>query len=154
VSGRTLAIGLDGMPKSLLDQLTAQGIMPNVAALTADDRCAELRAPVPEISSTSWATFLTGVNPARHGIFGFVDLRPGSYQTYFPNVEDLRAPPLWAYAEWQGRTTLCLNVPGTYPSLRSRRRRSTHPGWPNRCAGWATNSTSRWATWPRTRAPS
>lgn len=140
MSGRTLAIGLDGMPKSLLDQLTAQGIMPNVAALTADDRCAELRAPVPEISSTSWATFLTGVNPARHGIFGFVDLRPGSYQTYFPNVEDLRAPPLWAYAEWQGRTTLCLNVPGTYPAPRIRGtlvsgfvapvpEKAVHPSW-------------------------
>jgi predicted AlkP superfamily phosphohydrolase/phosphomutase len=140
MSSRTLAIGLDGMPKSLLDQLTAQGVMPNLAALTADGGCSELRAPVPEISSTSWATFLTGVNPGRHGIYGFVDLVPGSYQTYFPRAEDLRAPPLWTHAGRHGRTTLCLNVPGTYPAPRIRGtlvsgfvapvlEKAVHPSW-------------------------
>lgn len=116
MTDRALVIGLDGMPKSLLGRLTAQGVLPCLAEVIADSGCAELVAPVPEISSTSWATFLTGVNPGRHGIYGFVDLRPGGYRTYFPNVEHLRAPPLWQHAGEHGRTTLCLNVPGTYPA--------------------------------------
>jgi predicted AlkP superfamily phosphohydrolase/phosphomutase len=113
---RALVIGLDGMPRSLLHRLIDQGLVPRLSEVVADQGCAELVAPVPEISSTSWATFLTGVNPARHGIYGFVDLLPDSYRTYFPNVEHLRAPPLWQHAADAERTTVCLNVPSTYPA--------------------------------------
>jgi predicted AlkP superfamily phosphohydrolase/phosphomutase len=68
------------------------------------------------VSSTSWATFLTGVNPARHGIFGFIDLRPYSYQFFFPNLKHIAAPTLWDFAARGGLRTLCLNVPTTYPA--------------------------------------
>lgn len=116
MSSRALVIGLDGMPKTLLEELAGQGVMPCLAGVLADSGCAELLAPVPEISSTSWASFLTGVNPGRHGVYGFVDLVPGEYRTYFPNVTHLRAPPLWEHAGERGLTTVCLNVPGTYPA--------------------------------------
>jgi len=113
---RVLVIGLDGMPCTLLQALAAQGVMPTIERLLAEGACRELLAPVPEISSTAWATFLTGANPARHGVFGFIDLVPGGYDTYFPNVTDLRVAPLWRHAAKAGLTTLCLNVPGTYPA--------------------------------------
>lgn len=115
---RALIIGLDGMPRSLLAQLAAEGTLPHVAGLLAEGVCGELRAPVPEISSTSWATFLTGTNPARHGIFGFTDLVPGEgYRVHFPNLLHLREPALWALAAAAGRRTVCVNVPGTYPAV-------------------------------------
>lgn len=117
MSRRALVIGIDGMPRTLLRRLARAGVMPRAATLLGNDNdCAELLAPLPEISSTSWATFLTGANPARHGIFGFVDLAPDSYQVFFPNVTHLRAPPLWEHADAAGMRTLCLNVPGTYPA--------------------------------------
>lgn len=112
-----LVIGLDGMPRTLLTRLAGDGTMPHTAALLAEGHCAELLAPVPEISSTSWATFLTGTNPGRHGIYGFTDLTPGEgYRIRFPGVGQLREPPLWELASRAGRRTLCLNVPGTYPA--------------------------------------
>ncbi|WP_406153102.1 alkaline phosphatase family protein [Streptomyces sp. NBC_01023] len=115
---RALVIGLDGMPRTLLTQLAAEGVLPHVAGLLAEGTCGELRAPVPEISSTSWATFLTGTNPARHGIFGFTDLVPGEgYRVQFPNLLHLREPALWALAAAAGRRTVCVNVPGTYPAV-------------------------------------
>jgi predicted AlkP superfamily phosphohydrolase/phosphomutase len=113
---RALVIGLDGMPLSLTRRLAADGVLPCLGGLLTEGTTAELVAPVPEVSSTSWATFLTGVNPGRHGIYGFTDLRPGSYEVYFPNLADLRAAPLWEHAEAAGLTTLSLNVPGTYPA--------------------------------------
>ncbi|MED7953450.1 alkaline phosphatase family protein [Streptomyces sp. BE20] len=114
---RALVIGLDGMPRTLLAELAADGVMPRLGALLAEGYCAPLRAPVPEISSTSWATFLTGTNPARHGIFGFTDLVPDEgYRICFPNLLHLREPALWALASAAGRRTVCLNVPGTYPA--------------------------------------
>ncbi|HEU5469383.1 MAG TPA: alkaline phosphatase family protein [Actinophytocola sp.] len=116
MTDRALVIGLDGMPRSLLHRLIDQGVVPCLAGVVAESGCAELVAPVPEISSTSWASFLTGVNPGRHGIYGFVDLEPGGYRTYFPNVADLQAPPLWEHAAAHGLDTVCLNVPGSYPA--------------------------------------
>ena len=71
---------------------------------------------MPEISSTSWASFLTGVNPARHGVFGFVDLRSGGYDTIYADVRSLSAPTMWELAAGAGLRTACLNVPGTYPA--------------------------------------
>jgi predicted AlkP superfamily phosphohydrolase/phosphomutase len=116
VSRRALVLGLDGMPLDLLRRLAADGVMPAVAELLAGGTAVELEAPVPEISSTSWASFLTGANPGRHGVYGFVELVPGSYEPYFPNVTALRAPPLWDHVAAAGLSTLCLNVPGTYPA--------------------------------------
>ena len=116
VTRRALLLGLDGMPLDLLRRLAADGVMPAAAGLLAAGTAVELEAPVPEISSTSWASFLTGTNPGRHGVYGFVDLVPGSYEPYFPDVTALRAPPLWEHAGAAGLSTLCLNVPGTYPA--------------------------------------
>jgi predicted AlkP superfamily phosphohydrolase/phosphomutase len=115
---RVLVIGLDGMPLTLARELAETGVMPNLGKLIGTGVTAELIAPVPEVSSTSWATFLTGANPARHGIYGFTDLIPGSYDMYFPNLTHLRAPPLWHHAAAEGLDTLSLNVPGTYPAPR------------------------------------
>jgi predicted AlkP superfamily phosphohydrolase/phosphomutase len=120
MAGRALVVGLDGMPLSLLRQLADDGVMPCLRELLRHGSVAELIAPVPEISSTSWASFLTGASPARHGIYGFTDLRPGGYQVYFPNLADLKAPPIWEHAAASGASTLCLNVPGTYPAPRIR----------------------------------
>jgi predicted AlkP superfamily phosphohydrolase/phosphomutase len=117
VSRRALVIGLDGMPRALLFELAALGHFRRIGELMDVGYCAPLRAPVPEISSTSWATFLTGTNPARHGIFGFVDLVPGPEPaTYFPTAATIAEPTLWEHVERSGGRTVCLNVPGTYPA--------------------------------------
>jgi len=116
MADRALVVGLDGMPLTLLEELSARGVMLTVGKLLSDGTAAELVAPVPEISSTSWASFLTGTNPGRHGVLGFVDLRPHSYQAYFPNLSALDGDPLWALAARGGLSTACLNVPGTYPA--------------------------------------
>lgn len=113
---RCLVIGVDGLPKTILEQLAEESVMPFCASLLRQGNLVSLRAPVPEVSSTSWATFLTGVNPARHGIFGFIDLKPYSYQFYFPNLKHVASPTLWDFAARAGLKTLCLNVPTTYPA--------------------------------------
>ncbi|MEU6021892.1 alkaline phosphatase family protein [Micromonospora sp. NPDC047134] len=113
---RAVVIGLDGMPYWLLRDLADRGVMPTVAQLLPQGSLRSLMAPVPEISSTSWASFLTGTDPGRHGIYGFIDLLPGGYRTYFPQLPDLRATPFWEAVQNSGAASLILNVPGTYPA--------------------------------------
>lgn len=113
---RTMVIGLDGVPHWLLRQFAVDGIMPYVSCLLEQGALRPLRAPLPDISSTSWATFLTGTNPGQHGIYGFNDFEPGSYDSYFPNLNDFGVPPLWEPVQRNGLASLVVNVPSTYPA--------------------------------------
>jgi predicted AlkP superfamily phosphohydrolase/phosphomutase len=114
--GDLLVVGLDGVPHWLLRDLADAGVMPHVRDLLPGGALRPLRAPIPDISSTSWASFLTGVDSGRHGIYGFVDLLPGGYHTYFPNLRDLKAVPVWQPVGAAGGRSVVLNVPGTYPA--------------------------------------
>ncbi len=115
---RAVLVGLDGVPFTLLETLIAKGVTPNLGKLAAAgaSHFKQMDATLPEISSVSWSSFMTGVNPAQHGIYGFMDLKPGTYQMYFPSYPHLRVPAIWAGLGQQGKRSVVLNLPGTYPA--------------------------------------
>ena len=57
----------------------------------------------------------SGRNPAKHGVFGFVDLRPGSYTSYVPLAKDVKCDRIWDVACKHGKKVAILGVPVTYP---------------------------------------
>src|SRR5687767_9752547 len=92
---RAILIGLDGTPHSLLRKLADDGTMPNVRRLIGEGTLKSMTTTIPEISSVAWSSFMTGVNPGKHGVYGFVDLQPHSYKAYFPNSKHVKAEALW-----------------------------------------------------------
>lgn len=113
---RVVIIGLDGVPHSLLKKLVDKGICPNIKNLLKNHNLYKMDASIPEISSVSWASFMTGKNPAKHGIYGFADLKPNSYSIYFPNYLSLKEKTIWDILGDEGKKTTVLNLPGTYPA--------------------------------------
>jgi len=113
---RTLVVGLDGVPHSLITRLAAAGTMPNVARLVDLGSLARMKVTLPEISAVSWPSFMTGTNPGTHGIYGFVDPKPGSYDIRFPNFRDLGAPTIWDKLGEKKKRSVVLNQPSTYPA--------------------------------------
>jgi len=113
---KVVVLGIDGVPYSLLNRFIDQGIMPNLASLAGKGTLTDMTATIPEISSTSWSTFMTGVNPGRHGIYGFMELQDGSYKWRFPNSSDLKSSTLWDIAGKNGKQSIVINVPSTYPA--------------------------------------
>ena len=113
---RVAILGLDGAPYTLLDRFIRDGLMPNLAQIVREGRFVQMDTSIPEISSVAWTTFFTGVNPARHGIYGFMDLRPGGYEMVFPNSGDIRSRPVWDVLAEHGKRSVVLNVPSTYPA--------------------------------------
>jgi predicted AlkP superfamily phosphohydrolase/phosphomutase len=111
-NAKTIIIGLDGVPFGMLKDFAETGIMPNTAKILSKGIFKKMHSSIPEISSVAWSSIITGQNPGRHGIFGFMDLAPHSYKMRFPNFNDLKAPPFWD--TWQGRSVI-INVPSTYP---------------------------------------
>ena len=93
---KALIIGIDGVPHSLLDTYIEGDVMPNLKRILNEGyKLHKMNASIPDISSVSWTSFNTGVNPGEHGIYGFTDLKPDSYSLYFPNSKDIKAPTFW-----------------------------------------------------------
>jgi predicted AlkP superfamily phosphohydrolase/phosphomutase len=113
---RTCVIGLDGVPYSLILELTGRGIMPSLADLLKTGHLHRMKASLPEISAVSWTDFMTGTDSGRHGIFGFTDLKPGSYALRFPNFLDVKKETLWDVLGKKGKRSIILNQPSTYPA--------------------------------------
>lgn len=131
---KALIIGLDGVPYSLLNLHIKNGIMPNLKKILSQGFTLHpMNASIPDVSSVSWTSFSTGVNPGEHGIYGFTDLQPQDYSLYFPNARDVKAPPFWEILGKTNRTTSTLsqkylkkighphrsiifNLPHTYPA--------------------------------------
>lgn len=111
-NGRTIIIGLDGVPFGMLKSFADSGVMPNTAEVISQGTFRRMHSSVPEISSVAWSCMITGRNPGEHGTYGFVDLVPGTYKMKFPNFTDLKAAPFWD--EWDGKSII-VNVPSTYP---------------------------------------
>ena len=112
---RSIIIGLDGVPYSLVEDLSAKGVMPNIGALAKDGIFRSMESTLPEISSVAWSSIITGLNPGEHGIYGFMDIVPGTYRIYFPNFTNLCGKPFWKYTE--GTRSVIVNVPSTYPAM-------------------------------------
>ena len=59
---------------------------------------------------------MTGTNSGTHGIYGFVDFKPGTYELYFPNFSDLKVPTLFDELGEKGKRSVVINLPFTYPA--------------------------------------
>ena len=113
---KTLVIGLDGVPYPLLKDLAANGTMPNVAKLIELGNLSKMKVTLPEISAVSWPSFMTGANPGMHGIFGFLDPKPDSYDVRFPNFRDVKVPTFWDRMGEKKKRSIVINQPSTYPA--------------------------------------
>lgn len=109
-------LSIDGMPHGLLDELMSAGHMPAIADLCErHGRARMMRSVLPTISNVAWTCYATGRNPGKHGIYGFIDRRPGTYDMTFPNAANLRGEHLWQLLSDRGKKVFGMNVPGTYP---------------------------------------
>ncbi|MHB8162714.1 MAG: alkaline phosphatase family protein, partial [Thermoleophilia bacterium] len=113
---RVAVIGLDGTPYSFLKKEMEAGNLPNLSSLVASGQFVRIKSEIPTISSVAWASFMTGKNPGEHGIYGFTDRKPGTYELYFPNYSHLQAEPFWDTLSNRGKRCCVLNVPSTYPA--------------------------------------
>ena len=113
---KVVIIGLDGVPYSLLRNLIEKGKLPNMKEIFSKGYFGPMKVCLPEISSVSWPSFMTGTNSGTHGIYGFMDFKPGTYELYFPNFNDLKVPTLFDELGKKGKRSIIINLPSTYPA--------------------------------------
>jgi predicted AlkP superfamily phosphohydrolase/phosphomutase len=113
-----LAIGLDGADWDLMNPLLEAGALPAIADLLEGGAHAILESTVPPVTFPAWTTFLTGVNPGRHGVLDFTRWTPGDYGVRLTGGGAARrVPTLLEHLAAAGRRVASVGVPGTYPPL-------------------------------------
>ena len=112
---RVFVLGLDGTPHSFVQELTAQGELPHLAKLVAGGSIRRMRSVLPTVSSVAWASYMTGVNPGKHNLFGFVDRNPDPFDLFIPTAAHLRRETLWEILSRAGKRVVVINVPPSYP---------------------------------------
>jgi predicted AlkP superfamily phosphohydrolase/phosphomutase len=139
---RVVIIGLDGMDPKLAERWMSEGKLPHFSALAAEGSFRRLGTTHPPLSPVAWSSFMTGVHPARHGIFDFLARDARSYLPFLSSssIESARrslaigkfqiplgrprirlfrkAPTFWKILGDNGLFSTILRVPVTFPPER------------------------------------
>ena len=112
---KVVVVGLDGVPHSFIQKMLQGGELPNFRSLLSVGSMAKMRSTIPCVSSVAWSSYMTGRNPGKHNIYGFVDRDPKSLDIYIPTSKNMGCQTLWESLGQQGKRVLVINVPLTYP---------------------------------------
>lgn len=117
-SSRLFILGLDGSPLPLLQRLMQAGDLPNLARVFETGSAIEMNSSLPDVSAVAWTSINTGMNPAKHGIYGFVNRKPGSETIDVMTSAHTKAKTIWELVSDAGRRAVAVNVPLSYPPQR------------------------------------
>jgi predicted AlkP superfamily phosphohydrolase/phosphomutase len=150
---RVLLIGWDGADWRILDPLLEAGLLPNLQALIDRGARGVLRSTIPTHSWSAWPSFLTGVEPADHGVYDILENVPGTHRQLPVTYRSIKERTMLADLTAAGKRTLMINVPLTFPppqiegeliagGVLPKGRAFTHP------AGLAEELESAGVSWP------
>ena len=69
---KVIIIGLDGADWSIINHLLSENKLPTFKKIMDNGASGRLKSTLPTSSPPAWASFLTGKNPGKHGIFDFL----------------------------------------------------------------------------------
>jgi len=110
---KTLVIGLDGACQSVLNPLIDKGAVPHIASLQDRAAVAPLESQLPPWTPSAWPSLYTGVNPAKHGVYDFLQFE--GYDWDVVNRSHVREHAVWELLSLEGYSSVVVNVPVTHP---------------------------------------
>jgi predicted AlkP superfamily phosphohydrolase/phosphomutase len=112
---RVLCLGMDGADHGLVGELLEQGRLPTLAGIVRDGAYGPLRSTLPAVTPTAWSSFLTGLDPAGHGIFNF-STNANRAPSRVESARSRSGTPLWRTLGAAGIRSAFVTVPFTYPA--------------------------------------
>lgn len=106
--GRLVVIGLDAFHDGLLDY------SPKIDKLIQEYPSGRLESTTPPVTAPAWASFQTGCNQGKHGIYDFITYDDNK-DLHFLDGTDLKARALYEYLDQYGQDCLLFNLPFTLP---------------------------------------
>ncbi len=112
---RVLLIGWDGADWRILDPLLDKGALPNLQALIEKGAKGVLKSTIPTHSWSAWPSFLTGVEPADHGVYDILETVPGTHKQFPVTYRSIKERTLIPDLNAAGKRSLMINIPLTFP---------------------------------------
>jgi predicted AlkP superfamily phosphohydrolase/phosphomutase len=112
---RVLALGFDGADYELVRRFMEEGRLPTISRLAMEGAFGPLRSTIPAFTPTAWSSFLTGLNPGRHGIFNFTT-NPNRGTQKLESAASRAGTPIWRLLGAAGIRSAYVGVPFTYPA--------------------------------------
>lgn len=110
---RTIVFGIDAICDGVLSRLPP-GTTPSINAIRRRGASGALESQLPPWTPSAWPSLYTGVNPGKHGVYGF--LRFDGYDWSIVNGSDVREHAIWDLLTLQGLSSVIVNVPVTHPA--------------------------------------
>lgn len=118
-SKKVIVLGFDGLDPKIVEEGFQKQLLPNFAKLKETGSYTILQTVVPPESPVAWASFITGTNPAKHGVYDFITRDPKTYKldlVYAKNQKRLLgAPAFWDVLSRNKIPTRILFLPDTFP---------------------------------------
>lgn len=92
------------------------GELPHLAGMIERGAYGDCLSTVPSHSWCAWPSFMTGLNPAGHGVFDILEHKPGATRRLPVTYRSIKAPTIFDDVSRAGKTTLALNIPLTFPT--------------------------------------
>jgi predicted AlkP superfamily phosphohydrolase/phosphomutase len=113
---KVICVGLDGATFDVIDPLVERGEVPCLSKLLGTGVRARLFSTVPPLSAPAWVSFMTGLNPGRHGVFHFRAMERGSLGAGLVGSWAYRGRTIFDHACRAGLSVVAFGVPMTYPA--------------------------------------
>lgn len=110
-------LGLDGLPLDLLNRAISKLDLKGLRRAVEGGLKLQLRS-VPPITPTAWTSIATGVNPAKHGVWGFTKYYRGQGGEHLSRPYtsvDVQFPRVFEDAAMKGLDVTVVNYPLTWP---------------------------------------
>lgn len=109
----TLLVGIDAGCLPVFRELFEEGRLPALRSLVEDGFAAPMESQIPPWTPSAWPSLYTGVNPGKHGVYGFVSNE--GYDWRVVTADDVREYTLWELLDRHGLTSVVVNAPVTFP---------------------------------------
>ncbi len=110
-----LVLALDGATFDVIRPMAEAGELPHLGRWIREGASGPLASTTPPVTFPAWSSFMTGLEPADHGLFDFTQKRPGEYRLRFVNATDRAGRSLFRRVSDAGRRVLVLGMPATHP---------------------------------------
>jgi predicted AlkP superfamily phosphohydrolase/phosphomutase len=112
---KVFVLGIDALSPVLVERWAQAGLLPNFQRVREEGQFGPLHSTGEFSSPQAWPSFMTGVNPGKHGIFSFVQHVPYTYDVENVTSRNLRVPTFFELLTRAGARVASLNIPCTFP---------------------------------------
>lgn len=117
-AGRVIVLGFDGLDPTLIRKWVEVGKLPNMKRMMEEGAFGELVTVLPPSSASAWTSAVTGVNPGKHGIYGFLKTTSAdpTAEALFNTSLDRGFAPVWEVLGEYDRKSCIINIPLSSPA--------------------------------------